>query len=375
MTVPVRDILLLSQIPGIGPTRLRALINIFKSAEHIQHSSARDLTSVEGIERKTALGIAGFFKSASALHKAESYITAQLSKVNKTDSKVITLWDKEYPENLKKIYDPPPLLFLRGTMTPEDRYAIAIVGTRDPTPYGSTMAEKFSSELSHLGIPIISGLARGIDTIAHSTAIKNRNRTVAVIGSGIDVVYPPENFDLFQRIGTSGAVVSEFEMGTKPDAGNFPRRNRIISGIAIATIIVETGVNGGAMITASTALDQNREVFAVPAAVSDRKKNGTNILIKESKAQLIESVEDILETLGQRIKKFISSDEPAAARPLPEMTLFEQQLFAALTDEPKHIDRIAEDAKLSMSDALVHLLSLEFKGLVRQMRGKMFVKI
>jgi DNA processing protein len=164
-------------------------------------------------------------------------------------------------------------------------------------------------------------------------------------------------------------------MGTKPDAGNFPRRNRIISGIAIATIIVETGVNGGAMITASTALDQNREVFAVPAAVSDRKKNGTNILIKESKAQLIESVEDILETLGQRIKKFISSDEPAAARPLPEMTLFEQQLFAALTDEPKHIDRIAEDAKLSMSDALVHLLSLEFKGLVRQMRGKMFVKI
>ncbi len=375
MTVPVRDILLLSQIPGIGPTRLRALLNTFKSADHIQHASARDLTSVEGIEQKTALAIAGFFKNGGAVHKAESYITAQLSKVNKTDTNVVSLWDKEYPENLKKIYDPPPLLFIRGSMAPEDRYAIAIVGTRDPTPYGSTMAEKFAAELSHLGIPIISGLARGIDTIAHTTAVKNRNRTVAVIGSGIDVVYPPENLDLFKRIGTSGAIVSEFEMGTKPDAGNFPRRNRIISGMAIATLIVETGVNGGAMITASTALDQNREVFAIPAALSDRKKNGTNILIKESKAQLIESVDDILEALGQRIKKYLSSDEQASTRPLPELTLFEQQLLLALTDEPKHIDHIAESAKLSMSDALVHLLSLEFKGLVRQMRGKMFVKI
>ena len=370
----VRDFLILSRVPGIGPNRLRALVNHFQDPGAVSQATAKQLIAVEGIERKTALTIVNFYRN-SGPSEATRYADDQLSRLNKIDGRVITLWDREYPSNLKKIYDPPPFLFVRGSFTERDNYSIAIVGTRDPSPYGTHIAERFSIELSKLGLPIVSGLARGIDTCAHGAALRARGRTIAVIGSGVDIIYPPENKQMAERIIEQGAVASECVMGTKPDAGNFPRRNRIISGITLATLIVETGVDGGAMITATTALDQNREIFAVPSAVNEKRKSGANLLIKEGKAILTETVDDILAELAPRLKGILKDHSLMKAEPPPDLTLFERRLYDAMGENPVHIDALAERSGLSTSDALVHLLSLEFKGSIRQMAGKMFVKV
>ena len=374
MDFDIRDLLTLTTIPGIGPNRLRALVSHFKDPARVADATTKQLVAVEGIERKTALSIVNYFRdSGPALAKRD--IETQLSRLNKVDGRVVTFWDAEYPTTLKKIYDPPPFLFIRGHFVETDPDSIAIVGTRSPSPYGRQMAERFSSELARLGISIVSGLARGIDTIAHGSALKAGGRTVAIIGSGIDVIYPPENKPLFEKIVEHGCVASEFPMGAKPDAGNFPRRNRIISGMALATLIVETGVDGGAMITATTALDQNREIFAIPGAINDKRQSGTNLLIKEGKAILVESVDDILIELGPRLNRVLKDQPRVRKAPPAEMTLFERQLYETMGDDPLHIDLLAERAKLSTSDALVQLLSLEFKGLVRQMPGKFFVRL
>ena len=373
MVTDVRDLLVLSSIPGIGPNRLRTLVSHFRDSHAIAGASAKELCAVEGIDRKLALTIVSFFRDSGSSSSGRA-ADQQLSKLNRINGSVVTFWDKEYPSCLKRIYDPPPFLFIRGSFAEEDNSSIAIVGTRSPTPYGVQMAERFSIELSQLGIPVVSGLARGIDTVAHSASLKAGGRTLAVIGSGIDVVYPPENKQLFDQIPEHGAVVSEFLMGTKPDAGNFPRRNRIISGLSLGTIIVETGVEGGAMITASMALDQNRATFAIPSAVSEKRKSGTNLLIKEGKAALLESIDDILTELQPQLKRVLPARSRLPEKPPAPLTLFEQQLYDVLRDEPAHIDAIARQSGLTTSDALVHLLSMEFKGVVRQLRGKMFVK-
>jgi DNA processing protein len=371
--IDVRDLLTLSTIPGIGPGRLRALVSHFKDTRAITHASAKELTAAEGIERKTALTIVNFFRD-SGKSLAKRYVDHQLARVNKVDARIVTLWDRDYPSHLKKIYDPPPFLFVRGDFDTHDTAAIAIVGTRGPTSYGSRIAEQFAGELARLGVTIVSGLARGIDTIVHQATLKAGGRTLAIIGSGVDIIYPPENKPLVERIVEQGALVSEFEMGAKPDAGNFPRRNRIISGMTLGTLVVETGVDGGAMITATTALDQNREVFAIPSAIGDKRRSGTNFLIKEGKALLTETVEDILAELTPRLKSVLKDHTQGSRESPPDLTLFEKQLFDALHDDPLHIDVLAERAHMATSEALVHLLSLEFKGAVRQLPGKMFLK-
>ena len=374
MSFDIRDLLTLTTIPGIGPSRLRALVSHFKDPHLVSEANVRQLVAVEGIERKTAHAIVNYFRDSGAA-TAKRFVDTQLSRLNKIDGRIVTFWDAEYPSSLKKIYDPPPFLFVRGQFTDAEAFSIAIVGTRNPTAYGAQLAERFSSGLARLGIPIISGLARGIDTVAHSAALKADGRTVAVIGSGVDVIYPPENKQLFERIIDQGCVASEFMMGAKPDAGNFPQRNRLISGIALATLIVETGIDGGAMITATTALDQNRDVFAIPAAVNEKRRSGTNLLIKEGKAVLVESVDDILGELGSRLKRIIKDYPQKQKPPSAELTLFERQLYDAMTDDPVHIDVLAARAGISTSDALVQLLSLEFKGAIRQMPGKFFVRL
>lgn len=368
----IRTLLVLTRIPGIGPNRLRALIGHFGDPGEVLRAPARELLKVEGIERKTAQAVTAFSRGGDAA-QAGRFADDQLARLEKTGGSIVTLWDRAFPENLRKIYDPPPLLFCRGTLSDDDRYALAIVGTRSPSPYGLRLAERFAAELARLGLPVVSGLARGIDTAAHQAVVRARGRTVAVIGSGIDVVYPPENRPLLERLLTGGALLSEYPMGAKPDAVNFPRRNRIISGIALGTLVVETGTDGGAMITASMALDQNREVFAVPSPVGERVPAGTNLLIKQGKAMLTESVEDILAELAPRLKRFLA---PADARPAPPaISLFEQKVFDVLTEEPLDIDRVAERAGMTTSDTLVHLLSLELKGAVRQVPGKRFVRL
>jgi DNA processing protein len=224
-------------------------------------------------------------------------------------------------------------------------------------------------------VSVVSGLARGVDTVAHLACVRSEARTLAVIGSGVDIIYPSENKGLADRIRDHGAILSEFVMGTKPDACNFPRRNRIISGMTLGTLVIETGIDGGAIITAGLALDQNREVFAVPSPIHENRPGGTNRLIREGKALLVETVDDILAELAPRLKDQIPSLTNGRSRPQQEMTLFEQNAYDALPDDERmHIDVLAERTSLTVSELLVHLLSLEFKGLVRQLPGKFFVR-
>lgn len=363
-----RELIVLSRIPGIGSLRLRNLVSRFGNPRAIALASARELSETEGIDRKAALAITQFARSPAA-EAAGAMADDQLRRLARASGRMITFWDDEYPAHLKRIYDPPAFLFVRGGFVQADESSLAIVGTRSPTPYGTTIAERFASGLARLGLTIVSGLARGIDTVAHNAALRAGGRTLAVIGSGIDVIYPAENKTLASRIAEQGAVVSEYLMGAKPDAVNFPRRNRIISGICLGTLIIESGVDGGAMITAATALDQNREVFAIPSALKERP-SGTNRLIKEAKALLAESIEDILAELGPRL----TTSPLPPTRPAEDLSLFERRIYDAMEEQPLHIDQIAARSGLTTADTLVHLLSLEFKGAVRQMAGKIFVK-
>ncbi len=361
----VRALLGLSMVPGIGATRMRVLVNHFGDPESVIAAGERELIAVEGIDHSTARKIisSGGF---------EKEIQTQLSRLNRSEARLITFWDKDYPENLKRIYDPPVLLFTRGAISNVDKYSIAVVGTRNPTTYGKRIAEKFAAELSEQGITVVSGLARGIDTIAHSTSVRSGGRTIAVLGSGVDVIYPGENRRLAEQMIVSGALVSEYYMGAKPDAMNFPRRNRIISGMTLGTILVETDINGGAMITAGTALDQNREVFAVPGNLLERKSRGTNKLIKEGQAKLVEDVSDVIDELRYKLKPLLKVSPKPQTR--VQLTIFEQKVFDVLTEEPFHVDVLAEKCGMTISDLLVQLLSLELKGVVKQLPGKYFTR-
>lgn len=361
----VRSLLILSMIPGIGAARLRTLVNHFGDPELVLEASERELTNADGIDRNLA-------KKIRTERSFEKEVQVQLSRLNKAEARLITFWDKEFPENLKRIYDPPVMLFMRGELSTSDKYSVAIVGTRNPTTYGKHIAERFAAELSEQGITVVSGLARGIDTISHTTAVRSGGRTIAVLGSGVDVIYPGENRRLSEQILLNGAIVSEYYMGAKPDAVNFPRRNRIISGISLGTIIVETDVNGGAMITASAALDQNREVFAVPGNVTEKKSHGTHKLIKEGRAKLVENIADIIEELRYKLKPILK-DQPKI-QPKAQLSIFEQKIFDVLGDEPLHIDALADKCAMAVSDMLVQLLSLELKGVVKQLPGKYFEK-
>lgn len=372
MTAHAHALLVLSQVPGVGPHRLRSLVDHFGDADRVAGATARELAAVEGIERKTAAIIASFFRNGRGA--AERFAADQIVRLERLGGKLVTLWDQEYPAHLAAIFDPPPCLFLRGTLDAADNSSVAIVGTRIPSPYGILMAERFAEGLAALGIPVVSGLARGIDTVAHTASVRAGNRTVAVIGSGLDILYPGENAPLAERIVRCGALLSEFPLGTKPDAVNFPRRNRIVSGMTLGTVVIETGADGGAMITAGLAADQGREVFAVPSAAGGRRPSGTNLLIKEGKAKLTESIDDILVELAPRLKSVLPPDGERRPAPGVALTLFEQQIVEVLGNDPVHIDTLAARAGFTAADALAHLLTLECKGLVRQRPGKLFVR-
>ena len=358
------DLFLLLSVEGIGPGKVRNLLAKFKTTKNILETDYQTLTSI--INKKLAKGIVEAVRIRGEIEKT---VEDELKKLDKLGGKIITIWDKEYPALLKKIYDPPLLFYLLGELTENDQYSIAIVGTRQPTNYGKVQAERISMELSKQGITIVSGMARGIDSIAHNSAIKFGGRTISVVGSGLDVIYPPENRKLFEKIVEAGAVISEYPLGTKPDAQNFPKRNRLISGLCLGVIIIETGITGGAMQTAAFALDQNREVFALPGNVGVRQSEGTNLLIQKSEAELITSAEDVILELEIKLKPVLGKNIP---KQQIDLSLFEEKIINVLNSEPLHIDKIASLANLSTSDCLVNLLSLEFKGLIKQLPGKMF---
>ncbi|MBI2620296.1 MAG: DNA-protecting protein DprA [Ignavibacteriales bacterium] len=362
----VRDLLRLSSVPQLGPLKIRALLSFFRDPEEVFRTSPRMLAKIPGISKRNA--------SAIAHHKnGEAFADDQLKRVSRLGARIISLWEDEYPELLRKIYDPPPLLFVLGEFSPSDRHSIAIVGTRLATHYGQKVTETFAGELVQLGITVVSGLARGIDTYAHQAALRAQGRTIAVVGSGLDIPYPPENRSLSFTIARQGAVVSEFPMGTKPDAPNFPRRNRIISGLSLGTLVVESAEDGGAMITASSALDQNREVFAVPGSIFEKKSIGPHTLVREGRATLVQSVDDLLAELKYPLRSLL----PSRAEPVPprDLSLFEQTVFDRLSLIPVHIDTLCDQTEMAVSDVLVTLLTLEFKGLVKQLPGKLFVKV
>lgn len=361
------DLFLLLSVDKVGSTRIRSLLSKFKNFNNILDASLSELEKVEGISFELGKRIKSARQKRNDLI---SIVESQLNGLDKINAKLISLWDAEYPSLLKKIYDPPLLLYTKGIFSDKDNYSIAAVGTRNPTNYGKVQTERIISELALQGITIVSGLARGIDSIAHQTALKNGSRTIAVIGSGLDVVYPPENKNLFNKISENGLIISEYPLGTKPDAQNFPRRNRIISGLSLGVIVFETAINGGAMQTAHFALDQNREVFAIPGNLGVRQSEGTNLLIQKGEAELIINAEDVLNELELKLRPVIGKNIP---QPEKDLNVFEEKIFIALKENGElQIDKLSELTNLSTPDCLVNLLTLEFKGLVKQLPGKIF---
>ncbi len=284
---------------------------------------------------------------------------------------IITPKGPEYPLNLKDIYDPPAALYVNGTLLPQDEAAVAIVGTRRPTYYGLQASEKLSYELASRGITIVSGMARGIDTAAHKGALKAGGRTIAVLGSGHGNIYPSENKGLYKEIAQHGAVISEFPDDTPPDRRNFPRRNRIISGLSLGVVVVEAPKKSGALITADFALEQGRDVFAMPGKAGSVTSEGTHRLIREG-AKLAENAYDIIEEIEGRLAKFLKKETvPQYRNPL--LTKEEENIFKFLTDEPKHIDTIKEESGLPVSIVTSSLVRLAVRRLAKELPGKRFM--
>lgn len=359
-----RALIALSLVPGVGAGRMRALLAAFGTASEVMTASKKALAEVPDIGAHTASAIAGFDDYGA--------VDAQLVQAEQVGARMLTAWDADYPRALRQIYDPPAFLWMRGTLAPVDQHSLAIVGTRRATEYGRRQAEEFAAELVRQGITIVSGLAYGIDAAAHHGAVQAGGRTLAVLGSGVDRIYPAKHTRLATDIMTQGALLSEYPLGAEPDATNFPKRNRIISGLSLGTLVVEAFEKGGALITARLALEHNREVFAVPSPIHSKPGRGANRLIQQGHAKLVLSVEDILDELGLVAEAPIPGE---ASTPPPDLNEVEQKLYAAIGPNPIHIEPICATTGLDASTALVYLLSLEFKGLIRQMAGKQFYRV
>jgi len=349
----------LSMLPDVGPVSSRKLLSVFETPEKIFNAKVDDLLSFEGIGINRAKNIKEF-----SLWKD---VDKKIKVLEEKGIKTIIFNEPSYPEMLREIEDAPLVLYSKGDIQPLDRYAIAVIGSRRPSSYGVSIAENLSEELASMGFTIVSGMARGIDAISHKGALRAGGRTIAVLGSGLDVPYPPENKGLMEKIADSGCVVSEFLPGTLPDRENFPKRNRVISGLSLGVLVVEATSDSGSLITAGCALEQGREVFAVPGHITSRTSDGTNELIKKG-AVLTRKAEDIVQELAPVLKGFIRSKERAKI----EVTDEEKDLCNLLSGEPKHIDIISRESGLPASKVLGILLGLELKGAVRQTTGKRF---
>jgi DNA processing protein len=365
-----KGLLLLSRVPGVGVTRLRSLLVRFQSVDKILNAPIVELARTPTIGTSTAEAIAKFLHSTERT-ATELEIERQFEQLEKLNASLITILDDNYPTRLKELYDAPIYLFVRGSLTPYDLRSLAVIGTRYPTDYGKNVTKKFASAFARNGFTVISGLAFGIDSIAHRAALDAGGRTLAVLGNGVDTIYTDPNGKLYPRILEHGAIISEEWLGTLPIAENFPKRNRIISGLSLGVVIVESDHKGGAMITAKYALEQNRDIFAVPGSIFSPKSNGTNALIRDSQAKLALSPDDIIAEYLQHRHEPQSLIEQF--NQLPNLTADERKIYDLLSHHPKHIDLIAEQSGLDVSDVLILLFELEVKGVVRQLAGKLFV--
>jgi len=356
--------LALSLIPGIGSVLIQRLLDRFKTPEAVFRAPMKELVKIEGLGKK----LVGEIQKGPL----EKTVKRELSLIKEVGAKIVTIKDEDYPNRLKDIYDPPALLYMRGGLRREDELAVAIVGSRKTSPYGRWITEKIGQDLARHGVTVISGMARGIDSVAHNGALEGGGRTIAVLGCGVDVIYPSENRNLFHQIIEHGAILSEFPMGSRPEGGHFPRRNRIISGLSIGAVIVQASAVSGSLITARYALEQGREVFAVPGNVGAEGSRGTNQLIKQG-AKLVESSEDILEEILPQWSR--EREMPLKGEtPTPNLTEEEGVLYRLLGEDPLHIDAIIRESGWDPGKVSSLLLNLELKGLISQWPGKCFSK-
>jgi DNA processing protein len=368
--------LALSLTEGLGPTRTRKLVERFGNIEAVFHAS---LTELE------AAALQAVSAQSIATGKSAELAREEMARCAEQSVTLLSLEDTCYPQRLKEIYDPPLLLYVRGNPEILKQPGIAIVGTRHPTPYGLGMAERLAYDLAAQGLVIISGMARGVDTAGHRGAISAKGKTVAVFGTGVDVMYPKENSRLADQIlALGGALISEFPLGTFAAPQNFPIRNRILSGMSAGVLVVEAAEYSGTRITARCALEQNRDVFAVPGNVTNKNSWGPNTLIKQG-AKLVATWEDIWEDLPAEVKLALTpttrseSDSPTSASLFPDDGLppHEQKIMNLLkADEATHIDELVEqlEKEMSSSEIFAALFELELNGKVRQIPGKNFVK-
>ena len=348
----------LKSVPLVGNVTFRRLLEQFDTPERVLRASASELARVRGV------GAAAVDSLMS--HDYRPFAEQECVRLAQSGVRVVTLLAEEYPKILLQIPDPPPYLYVRGELRGSET-SIAVVGSRRASTYGMLTTTRLSTELAEQGVTVVSGMARGVDTAAHRGALGAGGRSIGVLGCGLDVVYPPENRKLFEEMAEKGALVSEFPLGTLPLAENFPRRNRIISGMSRGVLVVEAMVNSGSLITVQFALEQGREVFAVPGNVNAGSSRGTNRLIKQG-AKLVESVDDILEELPQL------SVRNGAGSPAPEFDLSpgEAALYTLLAEAPLHIDDVIVRSSLTVGDVSATLLRLELKGAVIQLPGKYF---
>jgi DNA processing protein len=361
----------------VGPVTFGKLLERFGSVDAALGTSVSGLMKVEGIGSRTAERI------AASRDKFDS--CAELELAGKLGVWIVHIEDPRYPPALRQIYDPPPVLYIKGTLDRADNLAIAIVGCRRCSLYGQEQSSRLAHLLAASGFTIISGMARGIDTAAHTGALAAEGRTLAVQGCGLSRVFPPENAKLFELISASGACISELPLRAEPLAENFPPRNRIIAGLSLGTIIIEAGLRSGALITAKAALESNREVMAVPGKIDSPLSQGPHQLIKEG-AKLIETVEDVMEALGyvgEQLKDHTALTAKEAAEkvetPLFEATRFnlkghEKTVYDALGKEPLHIDQIIADTTLPAGTVNASVVSLRLKGLIKQLPGNLFTR-
>lgn len=357
----------LKSIPGIGNILFKRLLDRFSSPEKVFDASVQELSQINGISRSLALRI----KSC----QLNETIKKELDHVLEKGFHIVTFSDLDYPPLLRHIPDPPPYLYVSGKLLPQN-HNMAVVGSRNPTSYGISAAKRISEGLAKLGFIIVSGMARGIDSAAHGGALSKSGKTIAVLGSGFNKIYPPENRKLFDQISESGAVISEFSIQSPPEAHHFPIRNRIISGMSLGTVVVEAGRKSGSLITARLAAEQNREVFAVPGSIHSFKSYGTNSLIKQG-AKLVEDVRDIIEELSPQIRENLEGTPESAyldnrTKLLPNLNPDEQRVMNHLEPYPVHVDELVRKTSMAPGKLLGILLKFELEGIAVQLPGKCF---
>ncbi len=349
-----------SYVKGIGAVRFQTLLDYFGSAEAAWNAPA-DAWQATGLGQKT---IDNFIQV-----RGQISLDLIWENILKHDIQVLTWEDEHYPRRLKEINQPPPVLYLRGAYLPQDEWCVALVGTRRMTPYGRMVTEDVVTALAANGVTVVSGLARGVDAAAHQAALNAGGRTLAVLGSGVDRIYPPEHRKMAEQIAAQGAVISDYPPGTPPEASNFPPRNRLISGLSLAVIVVEAGRKSGALITAQFAAEQGREVFAVPGNINAPHSAGPNNLIRDGATPLL-SPGELLQAL-----KLDQAPAQQAARQVFPAEAGEKRLLELLSSEPVHVDEIINRTGLPVEEVTATLTLMELKGLVRQVGGMNYVGV